>query len=377
MSTKTIAIFSEYYPPHLGGLENYVYNIGNILHKRGYNIIVITTKYDENQNIEEIINGIRILRYPVHKLFVSRYPIPKRDTIYKNIIKKLENLKVDFVILNTRFFLSTSVGASFCKRNKIPNFLIEHGCEHLTVDNKILDYFGSLYEHVLTKSVAGKIDEFYGVSQACNDWLNHFHLKTSGTLHGAVHIEEKDQYNKILNDEKIVFTYAGRLLRQKGVLQLVETFSELSKKYKNIELHLAGKGPLKDELEKIAKENERVCLLGYLTHEELMKQLCKTDVFVYIPIWPEGLGISVIEAGLMKCAAVISNQKGIMEVVPNEEYGYVVDANHSLYNCLESCIQNSSECIKKAEALHQRVIDVFSWEHTVDSIEEIIINRLK
>ena len=49
---QTIAIFSGYYLPHLGGVERYTYNLALKLKKMGYKIIIITSRY--NKDLKEI-----------------------------------------------------------------------------------------------------------------------------------------------------------------------------------------------------------------------------------------------------------------------------------------------------------------------------------
>ena len=49
---QTIAIFSGYYLPHLGGVERYTYNLAQKLKKMGYKIIIITSRY--NEDLKEI-----------------------------------------------------------------------------------------------------------------------------------------------------------------------------------------------------------------------------------------------------------------------------------------------------------------------------------
>ena len=49
---KTIAIFSGYYLPHLGGVERYTYNLSKKLHDMGYKITIVTSRYDAK--LEEI-----------------------------------------------------------------------------------------------------------------------------------------------------------------------------------------------------------------------------------------------------------------------------------------------------------------------------------
>ena len=45
---KTIAIFSGYYLPHLGGVERYTYNLAKKLNKMGYRLIIVTSRYDKS-----------------------------------------------------------------------------------------------------------------------------------------------------------------------------------------------------------------------------------------------------------------------------------------------------------------------------------------
>ena len=41
---KTIAIFSGYYLPHLGGVERYTYNLAKKLNNMGYRLIIVTPR---------------------------------------------------------------------------------------------------------------------------------------------------------------------------------------------------------------------------------------------------------------------------------------------------------------------------------------------
>ena len=58
---KNIIIFSGYFLPHLGGVEKYTYNMAKELKKRGYNVIIVTSNYN-NSNSEDIIDDIKIIK---------------------------------------------------------------------------------------------------------------------------------------------------------------------------------------------------------------------------------------------------------------------------------------------------------------------------
>ena len=158
---KTIAIFSGYHLPHLGGIERYTDNLSKELVKLGYKVIIISSDYQFDGNYKKEEKDIIYFKIPVHKLFVSRYPIPKKNKEFKQVINELDQFKIDRIIVNTRFHLTSLVGAKYGHKRKIPVFQIEHGSQHLTVDNKILDFFGSIYEHLLTSYLKRFVDLKY------------------------------------------------------------------------------------------------------------------------------------------------------------------------------------------------------------------------
>lgn len=99
--------------------------------------------------------------------------------------------------MNTRFYRHSLVAMKFAEKNHIPCITIEHGTSHLSVNNKVLDYFGSLYEHALTMLDKKHCDNYYGVSLACNDWLKHFHIKAKGVLYNSIDVHEVEDVIKI------------------------------------------------------------------------------------------------------------------------------------------------------------------------------------
>ncbi len=163
---KTIAFFSGYFLPHTGGIEKYEYNLAKQLSKKNIRVIIVTTKDDKTLQSVENTEYATIYRLPVYSAFSKRYPIIKKNKEYINQIKHLEKQNIDFCILNTRFQLTTLVGAKFAKKNRIPMCVIEHGSSHFTVYNKILDFFGHIFEHLLTKKVKSYVLDFYGVSRS-------------------------------------------------------------------------------------------------------------------------------------------------------------------------------------------------------------------
>ena len=371
---KTIAFFNGFYIPHLGGVERYTSKVVEILKKK-YNIIIVTTN-DNNYKSKEIMDDIKVYRLPVYSLCKNRYPFLHKNSKYKELLDDLNKEKIDYIICNTRYYQTSILGSKVSKDKKCPLYVIDHSSNHISVGNKILDFFGSIYEHHLTKKIKRYNPKFYGVSKRCNKWLKHFDIKASGVFYNAIDDKVYNEfYHEVNNGDTIVLSYIGRIIKEKGVLNLLEAFSELRKKYSNIELHIAGDGPL---LEKIKNEytDSHIHFLGKLNYEEVMNLCVKTDIFVHPSMYPEGLPTSILEAGVMKCAVVATDRGGTKEVINNSNVGLIVKENvEDLVKKLDFLLSNYDEMNKLKENIHNRIIHNFTWNQTAKAIEKELENE--
>lgn len=367
---KTIAFFSGYFLPHTGGIERYEYNLARQLHKNGVRVIIVTTRYEKKLQPIEEIQDAKIYRLPIYPIFSNRYPIIKKNKEYRDLMGKLEKEHIDYCILNTRFQLTSLIGAKFAKKYHIQGCIVEHGTSHFTVYNKILDFFGHIYEHLLTNYIKKYVKNFYGVSKACCNWLKHYQIEAKGVLYNAIDTKEYDLYKNMIHksNDKIKILYAGRLLKDKGILLLVEAFKELLNRFKNIELVIAGDGPLGETLE----EEKNIKLLGKLNHEELMKEYANAEIFVN-PSYSEGLPTTVLEAGLMKCAVLATDVGGTSEIIKDKEEGLLCKPEISdIIEKLEILIKDQELRDKLSKNIHMKVKQQFSWDNTAKSILDII-----
>lgn len=363
---KTITVFSGYYVPHLGGVERYVDKLSHALVKRGYNVIIVTSNHDHLKSTETVGN-IKVYRLPVYRLFKERYPLLHKNSEYKELIRKINKEEMDYVICNTRFHLTSLLGARIGKHKQLPVLLIEHGTDHFTVGSRWLDYMGAIYEHCLTYYLKRFVDRYYGVSKRCNEWLKHFRILASGVFYNAIDINDSigvgNSYSEVFLKNEVVITYAGRLIKEKGVLNLLEAFLQLKQRrpHLKIKLAIAGSGDLLQYI-KDTYPDSAIHVLGKLDFTEVMALYKRTDIFVYPSLYPEGLPTSILEAGLMGCALVATPRGGTEEVIIDKRHGIIVDGSiRSLRDALERLSTNSALRSSLADTVKQRVERVFNW----------------
>lgn len=368
-----IAIFTGYFLPHLGGVERYVDKLSKALQEKGHEIVIVTSNHNNSQEYE-VLDGRKVYRLPIANIVKERYPIPKKNKEFKALVDRIEREEFDYVLLNTRFHLTSLVGAKIAKKLAKPTILVEHGTGHFTVGNKFLDFFGGIYEHALTGVVKKYVSSYYGVSKNCNEWLKHFHIIAEGVFYNSVSKEDSvnvsDAYADGYGDD-IVITFAGRLIKEKGILNLLSAFKTLKEESPDSSMRLvvAGDGELFESIQEKYGNDPSIALLGRLNYEQVMALYKRSDIFVHPSLYPEGLPTVILEAGLMNNAVIATPRGGTEEVIVDSHHGIIVDGSiDSLITSMRDLVNDETTRLKMAQNVKTRIETVFDWSVVADEV---------
>ena len=128
------------------------------------------------------------------------------------------------------------------------------------------------------------------------------------------------------NTDPLKLIYVGRLIREKGVQNTLKALAALEGKVP-FTFTVAGDGPFRGELEALVKQLEledRVRFLG--NRRDVPELLADADVFIHLPEWEEGFGITVIEALAAGLPCVVNDRGALPEIVEDRKSGYIVSA---------------------------------------------------
>jgi len=365
---KTICIVNGLYFPHTGGVESYIYNLAIHLNKLGYRIIILTSNTEKVNEIEHL-EHFTVFRLPVINLVDKRFPviIPSKKTF--NLIKIIKSEKIDFFLIQMRFYTTSILGAMLSRQLQKPAFVVEHVTGYMTINNKFLNYIGKIYENCTTHFMKKRVDAFYAISKACANWLNNFNIESQGIFYNGVVLNslnlDESNYLTKKNNEKITFTFAGRLIESKGINLLVEVFTDLQKKYNNIKLIICGTGELYNKLKEKTVNNTNILMTGQIAHSEVMKLLKNSEIVVIPSNYPEGLPTLILEAGACRAAVIATNVGGTNEVISNEELGILIEPNNlqELKDAMEELINNKELRERLAKNLNKKIMQDFLWEN--------------
>ncbi len=378
---KKICLFAANYLPNLGGIERYVYNLSKQLISMGHEVCVVTSNVFHLPSHEISEEGIEIYRLPCRNVMKGRYPILKRNAEFRKLKKRLEAKGFDLCVINARFYIHSVFAAKFAARQGIECICIEHGSSHMTVGSKLLDAAGGVYEHFLTRILKKYCKRYFGVSRAACEWSAHFGITSEGTLYNAVELDSLlalaadpvCDYRKELGipDNATVITYTGRLVEEKGSLQLAQAFKEAS--IPNSHLLIAGDGAQREEIEKLAKELPSIKLLGQIDFPHIVSLLKSSDIFCLPTVYPEGLPTSVLEAAAMKNFIISTTFGGAKELVLDESMGILLDGNNvdKLAAALKKAAADPEYRKSAADKCFDLLTERFVWKRTAQELMKL------
>ena len=377
---RRYCIFAAQYFPHLGGVERYTYNLAKKLIEAGDEVTVVTSNVQRIASYEKM-EGITVYRMPCINLLDGRYPVLKFNGDFRKIHHILREKNFDFVIVNTRFYIHSLYGQWFAWSKKIPVITIDHGSSHLSVNNKMWDAIGGVYEHMITKVGQLFCKDYYGVSKACVEWLWHFHIKAKGVLYNSVDLEEIERLLTAgertyrsrfqIPEDATVITFTGRLLPEKGIPQLLDAMDILAKENPNLYLWVAGDGDLEELVN--ARQNEHVIPLGRLPFEEIITMLSESDIFC-LPSFSEGFSTSILEAIACRCYVVTTKRGGAKETFPTDDYGMVIEDNETtrLTDALRRAVSMGEARDAAVELSYERLKAHYTWDIVSAQVRQFV-----
>lgn len=376
---RRICIFASHYFPYLGGIERYTYNLSRALMAMGDEVLIVTNN-DVKEKSFEVMEGIGVLRLPCFNFMGGRYPVTKPDREFRVYLKKLMEKDFDLVLINARFYPHTLLGAWFAKKKGVRCIILDHGTSHMTVGRKLPDLVFAAVEHILTFGDKILCKEYFGVSQACCKWLEHFGIQAKGALYNAVDAEEiqklaqnpVEDYRKYwkLSKDTSLIVYTGRLIKEKGIFKLIEAVEAIDSE-KKVCLLIAGDG---EEMEAVKeRESERVKALGRLDFKEIASLLGQAEVYCLPTEYPEGFPTSVLEAAAAGCYVVTTNRGGSGELILDSSYGTILEnvTVERLKQTLESVLEHEEERRHAAQKAQKRVYELFTWDKTAQKVHNL------
>lgn len=155
------------------------------------------------------------------------------------------------------------------------------------------------------------------------------------------------------NHKLFTFVFVGRIVRDKGINELVAAFIRYHNE--NVDSRLLLVGPYEDKLDPVLPETKRLIessdsIESVGNQKDVRPFYEQSDVLVF-PSYREGFPNVVLEAGAMDLPSIVTDINGSREIVENGENGLIVPPRdeQALYEAMKWMKENPDERRKMAE----------------------------
>lgn len=371
-----IIVFSSFYKPHLGGVEKYVENFYKRIPSK--KILIVTSKHDKNLTTREKDQELEIFRIDSVEIIKGKYFIPSING-FKQIKKILkENQKDNLEVhTHTRFYLTNFIATFLSNRYHYTHYHFEHGSSFVKDGSSFVKTFAYLFDQSLGKYILKKSSKIFPISEGVKNFLeeNYKNLNYGPILYNSYNFKEEDFLTKkIPTILKLLFV--GRIIKTKGVYELIGACLELQKQRIPFILTMIGDGSERKKIEEKVKEynlEKQILIRGSLPYEETQKEYPKHDIFLN-PSYTEGLPTTVLEALSNSLLVVASNAGGTNEIIPNE---YLLETNNINPSSIAEKIIDLKDNWSSYQRIYQSIYGIakgkFNWKTNVTKYRDIRI----
>lgn len=288
---------------------------------------------------------------------------------------------------NPSFMFSAFLKTKFMKRNDIVHahnlpsalpmkyasgkkVLTLHGIYSKQIDvlhGKTTGKISSSYE----KDALSWADAITVVSKEAYDHYAKLGFKVS-LVPNAIDISSLPQKKERLYDKQIIF--AGRLSKEKGILDLLEASKKLPS---NIHLIILGTGHEQNAVISCTKTQSNVHYLGYQQKKRTIELIRGSDLLVQ-PSLVEGISSTLLEAMACKTPIVATKVGGNEEVLEHNKSGILVEPSNLkiMMDEILNIFNDRQKAYELKEQAFKRVQN-YDWSHVGNLYLSIYESLLK
>jgi glycosyltransferase involved in cell wall biosynthesis len=328
------------YPPHIGGVASYVYELTRALESLGVTVYVVTYGKASGPHVygtftTSRLRGLSFLATGTRKVY--------------QIIKKK-----DIDILHAHYLVPPGLVGVFAKNlSQIPLVVTCHGSD--------IFVFSTGWKKIISQYVVKSADYMVCNSKATLAVAKELSSTDVRYIPSGVNL---NQFHPLSMKREAV-TYVGALSKVKGVDIFLRAMKGTPEK-----VWIVGDGPERTNLERLAEELQVDCTFwGFRT--DTCEFMNKSKIVV-LPSRKEGFGLTILEAMACGTPVIGRNTGGIPEIITGKN-GLLFETEEELHERVLNLLQNKTLW----EQLREKGLETvsqWSWEKTAHSYADLYNN---
>ncbi|WP_018357331.1 glycosyltransferase family 4 protein [Porphyromonas levii] len=177
-----------------------------------------------------------------------------------------------------------------------------------------------------------------------------------------------------------IFVFIGRIVRDKGMIELVDAFERLNQEHPSCRLLLVGStepelDPLPDATSAKLDSNPNIYQAGWQT--DVRPWLVASDAFAF-GSYREGFPNVVLQAGAMGLPSVVTDINGCNEIIIEGKNGYIVPKQDSeaLYQGMKKLYEDRDKTKEMSEVAREMIATRYKqedvWQATLEMYQSLL-----
>lgn len=374
-------LLSSTFPPLVGGIERYIYNIYSRLPAQ--QVIVCAPRMAGDAEFDAH-SPVRTVRVP--EMLFSAYWWRRRGRALALGQLSLLCLRERIEVVQASRTFPEGIMAWMLKQVwGIPYLVHTHGLDFL---EPMRNDWGQLYgKRILTSahrvvcnsSFTGEKLRSLGIAPdkitKINPGVDPHRFRP-----GKAEEIERAVQRLGLHNKRIILT-VGRLVTRKGHDKVIESLPLVLQEVPTAVYLIVGDGPTRNELARLVQEHgleEHVVFAGRVAEQDLPAYYQIADLFVMpsreIEGDVEGFGIVFIEAGACEVPVIGGASGGMGDAIAHGETGFLVDPLNvdEIAQAIITLLKDDNLARSMGKAGRTRAEREFSWAHAAERVQSII-----
>lgn len=357
-----IALITPYFPPNIGGIETYIYELAKRLSK--YHEVYVFTC---GRGVTETCDKVKVFRLrsiDIQNLPFSLkipYPIPL------SLMFKLAKFDVDVIHVHGHAFFTSLEACLAAKLSHKPLILTIHDVGVAYQDYLIMRGVRPLFDSTMVKYIFRCADVVIAQNDVTRNCASRFNPKQIVVIPQAVDFEE---FKPCERDGEYVTFIAARLVPQKGGEAFIRSIPRVLTAVNDTKFLVIGDGLQRSFLEDLASKlgvKNNVDFVGSVAHNDVPAYLGQAKVVVF----PAPAGLALLEAAAMK-RPVITTKNGWAEDSLGDT-PVIVSARKTdeISGAVIHLLKHPRERVKIAKKVYNKVASERSWDNIVQKHMEL------
>ncbi|EDW35452.1 GL17279 [Drosophila persimilis] len=308
-----ICMVSDFFYPSIGGVEEHVYNLAQMLLSLGHKIVVLTHAYGDCSGIRYVTHGLKVYYLPI-KVCYNQCILPTAVCNVPMLRAVLLRERVEIVHGHSAFSALAHEALMVGSLLGLKTVFTDHslfGFADLSaaLTNNLLEVNLSMVNHAICVSHIGKENTVLRARVA-----KHRVSVIPNAVDTALFTPDASQRP---SNDTINIVVASRLVYRKGIDLLAGVIPRFKNTH-NVNFIIVGDGPKRDLLEEIREKTnmqDRVEIVGAVEHVKVRDVLVRGHIFVNTSL-TEAYCMAIVEAASCGLQVVSTSVGGIPEVLP-------------------------------------------------------------